>query len=105
MTQESRSLTVTTPSDFEVRMTRTFDTPRNLVYDAWTKPELLRRWLGREGEELIVCDIGKAPCGDVSPSLVGGVAEHVELGFFQALALLDQTQTFAQHLTGILITA
>ena len=57
MTQGSSSLTVTTPSDEEVRMTRTFAAPRNLVYDAWTKPELLRRWLGREGDEMIVCDV------------------------------------------------
>jgi uncharacterized protein YndB with AHSA1/START domain len=57
MTQERSSLTVTTPSDEEVSMTRTFDAPRNLVYDAWTKPDLIRRWLGREGDELIICDV------------------------------------------------
>jgi uncharacterized protein YndB with AHSA1/START domain len=58
MTQRSHgSLTVTTPSDLEVVMTRTFDTPRNLVFNAWTNPDLLRRWLGREGDELIVCDV------------------------------------------------
>jgi uncharacterized protein YndB with AHSA1/START domain len=44
-------------SDEEVRVTRTFDAPRNLVFDAWTKPELLRRWLGSEADELIVCDV------------------------------------------------
>jgi uncharacterized protein YndB with AHSA1/START domain len=58
MTQgSSSSLTVTTPSELEVMLTRTFDAPRHLVYEAWTKPELLRRWLGREGDELIVCDV------------------------------------------------
>jgi uncharacterized protein YndB with AHSA1/START domain len=57
MTQGSSSLTVTTPSDLEVRMVRTFEAPRNLVYDAWTRPDLLRRWLGREGDELVVCDV------------------------------------------------
>jgi uncharacterized protein YndB with AHSA1/START domain len=44
-------------SDEDVRVTRTFDAPRNLVFDAWTKPELLRRWLGNEPDELIVCDV------------------------------------------------
>ena len=34
-------LTVTTPSDREIVMTRTFDAPRRLVWDAWTKPELM----------------------------------------------------------------
>jgi uncharacterized protein YndB with AHSA1/START domain len=58
MTQgSSSSLTVTTPSELEVMLTRTFDAPRHLVYEAWTKPELLRRWLGREGDELNVCDV------------------------------------------------
>ncbi|MFN7142216.1 MAG: SRPBCC family protein [Myxococcota bacterium] len=39
-------LTVTTPSDTEIAMTRSFDAPRALVFDAWTKPALLQRWLG-----------------------------------------------------------
>lgn len=39
-------LTVTTPSDTEIAMTRSFDAPRALVFDAWTKPALLQRWMG-----------------------------------------------------------
>jgi uncharacterized protein YndB with AHSA1/START domain len=42
-------LEVTTPSDREIAMTRVFDAPRGLVWDAWTKPELLKRWLGVRG--------------------------------------------------------
>lgn len=57
MTQGSSSLTVTTPSDYEVRMTRTFAAPRDLLYDAYTKPDLLKRWLGGEAGELIVCEV------------------------------------------------
>src|ERR1700682_6261004 len=41
-----KKLQVTTPSDREIAMTRVFDAPRSLVFDAWTKPELLKRWLG-----------------------------------------------------------
>src|SRR4051812_23939340 len=37
---------VTTPSDREIRIERSFSAPRRLVYDAFTKPELLKRWLG-----------------------------------------------------------
>ena len=40
------TLTVTTPSDREIEITRDFNAPRALVWDAYTKPELLRRWLG-----------------------------------------------------------
>jgi uncharacterized protein YndB with AHSA1/START domain len=51
-------LKVTTPSDREIAMTRVFDAPRRLVYDAWTKPELLKRWLGVFGGwTLDVCEI------------------------------------------------
>ena len=39
-------LTITTPSDREIAMTRVFAAPARLVYDAHTKPELLKRWLG-----------------------------------------------------------
>jgi len=49
---------VSTPSDREIAMTRVFDAPRRLVFDAWTKPELLRRWLGvREGWTMVLCEI------------------------------------------------
>jgi uncharacterized protein YndB with AHSA1/START domain len=39
-------LILTTPSEREIVMTRDFDAPRHLVFAAWTKPELLRRWHG-----------------------------------------------------------
>lgn len=52
------SLRVTTPSDREVAMTRAFDAPRHLVYDAFTNPELVRRWLGVFGGwTMPVCEI------------------------------------------------
>ncbi|HEX5376890.1 MAG TPA: SRPBCC family protein [Solirubrobacterales bacterium] len=38
--------TVTTPSDTEVRIEREFDAPRELVFEAYTDPELLTEWLG-----------------------------------------------------------
>lgn len=57
-TKDIGALQVTTPSDREIAMTRVFDAPRSMVFDAWTKPELLKRWLGvRNGWTLDVCDI------------------------------------------------
>jgi uncharacterized protein YndB with AHSA1/START domain len=41
-----RTLKITTPSDLEFAMIRAFDAPRHLVFDAMTKPEHVRRWLG-----------------------------------------------------------
>jgi uncharacterized protein YndB with AHSA1/START domain len=51
-------LQVSTPSDRELAMTRVFDAPRSMVFDAWTKPELLRRWLGVFGSwTFAVCEV------------------------------------------------
>jgi uncharacterized protein YndB with AHSA1/START domain len=36
---------VTTPSDREVRVVRRFNAPRDLVFRAWTEPDLLKRWM------------------------------------------------------------
>ncbi len=52
------SLQITTPSDREIAMTRVFDAPRKLVFDAYTKPELLKRWFGVFGGwSLVVCEV------------------------------------------------
>jgi len=54
----SNSLKITTPSDREIAMTRVFDAPRKLVFEAYTRPELLKRWLGVFGGwALDVCEI------------------------------------------------
>ena len=52
------ALEIGTPSDREIRMTRVFDAPRELVFDAHTKPELVKRWLlGPDGWSMPVCEI------------------------------------------------
>jgi uncharacterized protein YndB with AHSA1/START domain len=51
------TLNVTTPTELELVMTRLFNAPRRLVFDALTKPELIRRWYGPVGWSMIVCEI------------------------------------------------
>ena len=52
------ALDITLLSDREIVITRSFDAPRDLVWDAHTKPALVRRWLlGPPGWEMPVCDI------------------------------------------------
>ena len=52
------ALKVTTPSERELVMTREFDAPRGMVFDALTKPDLVQRWLlGPPGWTMPVCDI------------------------------------------------
>jgi uncharacterized protein YndB with AHSA1/START domain len=49
---------VTTPSEREIAMARTFSAPRGLLYKAWTTPELLKRWLyGPDDWRLTDCEI------------------------------------------------
>jgi uncharacterized protein YndB with AHSA1/START domain len=55
---ETGTLQITTPSEREIVMSRVFDAPRSLVFEAWTKPELLKRWLGvRGGWSMVVCEV------------------------------------------------
>ena len=64
VTQNSRKLTVTLPSDLEIALERTFDAPRRLVFEAFTRPEHLRHWWGiGEGSTMPVCDIDLRPGG------------------------------------------
>ena len=52
------TLKLTTPTDREISMTRIFDAPRRMVFDAFTKPELVKRWLlGPPGWTMPVCEI------------------------------------------------
>jgi len=60
---EASTLTVTTPSDREIVMTRVFDAPRALVFEAHSKPEHLRRWWGPRGHTLPVCELDFKPGG------------------------------------------
>lgn len=43
--QKTGTLTVTTPTDLEIVMSRAFDAPRRLVWEAMTRPELVRQWM------------------------------------------------------------
>lgn len=57
MAQANKS-TVELPNDTDVVVTRSFNAPRSLVFDAWTKPELVSRWLlGPPGWTMPVCEM------------------------------------------------
>ena len=55
----SGTFAVSTPSDREIRMTRLFDAPRALVFEAMTRPEHIRNWWGNlgEGYSVPVCEV------------------------------------------------
>jgi uncharacterized protein YndB with AHSA1/START domain len=55
---DTNKLQVTTPGDREIVMTRAFRAPRERLFDAFTKPDLIQRWLlGPEGWSMPVCDV------------------------------------------------
>ena len=58
------SATVTLPSDTEILITRRFDAPAELVFEAWTTPALVRRWWGSEEMPITVCEIDLRVGGD-----------------------------------------
>jgi uncharacterized protein YndB with AHSA1/START domain len=60
----ANATTYTTPSDREIAVTRVFDAPRRLVFEAHTKPEHLKNWmLGPDGWTMPVCEIDLRPGG------------------------------------------
>lgn len=54
-----------------VVMTQLLNAPRRIVFDAWTKPDHVARWWGRNGSSLVVCEIDLR---------IGGEYRFVELG-------------------------
>ena len=51
------SVTITTPGDRQIVITRLFDAPRALVFEAWTKAEHVRHWWDPSGLPLAICEI------------------------------------------------
>lgn len=80
------SAVITLPSDTEILITRVFDAPAELIFKAWTTPELIKRWWGFDTSEWLVCEID---------ARVGGKWRYVirdsdmEVGFHGEIRELD----------------
>ncbi len=102
---DCKKLTLATPSDCEIVMTRRFDAPRALVFEALTKPELLKRWMhGPEDWSLPVCEIDLRVGGefryvwrgpDGAEMGMGGVFREIE-----PPARIVNTELFDEDWTG-----
>ena len=57
--RNTETFEVTTPSDREIRLTRLFDAPRHLVFEAMSRPEHIKRWWGNigDGYSVPVCEV------------------------------------------------
>ena len=62
--KNSGAVTVTMPTEREILITRVFDAPRSLVFEAYTNPEHLPHWmLGPQGWTMPVCEVDLRPGG------------------------------------------
>jgi uncharacterized protein YndB with AHSA1/START domain len=62
--KEQAKSVVTLPNDRDVVVVRSFNAPRELVFDAWTTPALVQRWLlGPPGWTMPVCEMDVRPGG------------------------------------------
>ena len=98
----SGTFTVTTPSDQEIRLTRLFDAPRALVFEAMTKPEHVRRWWGRlgPGYSVPICEIDLRPGGTwrfVNRTPQGEVGFHGEYSEITPPTRLVFTEIFEEY--------
>lgn len=86
MTTENTKTKITLPAEQEILITRTFDAPRNLVWQMWTKAEHLQHWWGPEGWSLPVCEVDFRPGGSWFYCMAGpdgmrscGKADYLEV--------------------------
>jgi uncharacterized protein YndB with AHSA1/START domain len=76
---------VTTPTDREILMTRTFDAPRAAVFEAWTKAEHVKHWWDPSGVPLAVCEIDLRPNGTFRWVNSAQGAEHSFTGTYREI--------------------
>jgi len=62
-TNNSSTLTVSLPSEREIVLRREFDAPRDLVFEAFSKPAHMAQWWGQQGSTLPVCEMDFRPGG------------------------------------------
>ena len=62
-TANSSTFALTLPSDLEIQVTRLFDAPRELVFEAWTRPEHLSQWWGCDDMQMTFCEMDVRPGG------------------------------------------
>ena len=79
MVERDSKMKVTLPSDREIVITRAFDAPRDLVFEAWTKPEHVRNWWGPRNSTKVLFEAEVRPGGSYRYVILSG--EGVEVPF------------------------
>lgn len=87
---------VALPSDRAVRVTRTFNAPRQLVWDAHITPDLIRRWQGYDGWDMPVCDMD-VRVGGKYKWLWRNLDDGKQFGFFGTFTEVDAPSTLVHE--------
>ena len=101
-TKNSGTFEISTPADTQIRMTRLFDAPRRLLFEAMVKPEHIKNWWGRlgEGYSVPVCEVDLRVGGKwrfVNRHPQGEVAFRGEYREIAAPGRLVFTETMEPH--------
>ncbi len=101
----THQLEVTTRGDRELVITRAFDAPRSLVYDCFTKPELIRRWLwGPDGWSFKECTVDFRVGGKFRYVWQNQSGEIMGMGgtytAIQPMQRIENTELFDEDWTG-----
>ena len=87
----ARAAVATKPAGPDLRITRTFDAPRRLVFEAWTEPERLAQWWGPRGFTLASCKIDLRPGGAYRFQMRGSEGDdHWSQGIFREIVALER---------------
>jgi uncharacterized protein YndB with AHSA1/START domain len=78
-TTNSQSAQVSLPTDEQILITREFEAPTELVYEAWTTPEHVRRWWTAKRGEVTICEIDLREGGEWRYVMV--TPDGMEVGF------------------------
>jgi uncharacterized protein YndB with AHSA1/START domain len=90
MPMTSGTATLTLPTDEQILVTREFDAPKHLVYEAWTTPELVKRWWNAKRGEVTVAEIDLRVGGRWRYVLV--TDDGVEVGFHGEYREIDPNE-------------
>lgn len=86
------TLEVATPADNQIVMTRVFNAPRSMVFDAFSKPELLKKWFGPRGWSLDVCEVDLRVGGGFRFVMVGPAGQRMGMrGVYREISAPDRS--------------
>lgn len=87
MVERDSAMKVTLPSDREIVLTRVFNAPRELVFEAFTKPEHVRNWWGTRNSTKVLFEAEVRPGGSWRYVILNGEGQEVPFtGVYQEVS-------------------